>query len=126
MEQPILVCRNGPNVGNYTTQPAHPSEPALLEQDHSAHPMSANRKGRHALLWGVASTVLSIVGFVAYALFEQYNASLAELRNDLKHFNETASGFVQKDSFQHFRDQAKEHLKELHGANVLRKKAAGT
>lgn len=120
MDQPVLVSRHGQNVGHYTTQTAQIAEPTVTGAFHDAQPGSPTRKGRNAMLWGVASTVLSVAGFVGYALFEQYNASLAELRNDLKHFNETASGFVQKDDFQRFRDQNKEHVKELHTASVYR------
>jgi hypothetical protein len=120
MDQPVLVCRQNQDVGHYTTQAAQTAEPAATGAFHDAQPASTSRKGRNAMLWGVASTVLSVVGFIGYALFEQYNACLAELRNDLKHFNETASGFVHKDDFQRFRDQNKEHVKELHTAGVYR------
>jgi hypothetical protein len=120
MDQPVLGSRHGENAGHYTTQSTQTAEPTVTGAFHDTQPASATRKGRNAMLWGIASTVLSVVGFIGYALFEQYNASLAELRNDLKHFNETASGFVHKDDFQRFRDQTKEHVKELHTANVYR------
>jgi hypothetical protein len=38
-----------------------------------------------------------VVGFIALALFEQYNDSLNELRNDLKHFHLTCSDLVKKE-----------------------------
>ena len=76
-------------------------------------------KGRAALIWGIASTILSAVGFIAFALFEQYNNSLSELRGDLKHFNETSSGFVKTEYFQRFRDQTKTNIKELQATSLL-------
>jgi hypothetical protein len=64
----------------------------------------------------MGGTILSAAGFVGLALFEQYNSMLSDLRNDLKHFNETSSSFVKKDSFQRFRDQTKERFKETQDA----------
>jgi hypothetical protein len=76
------------------------------------------KRGRTALIWGIASTVLSGVGFIALALFEQYNSSLSELRSDLKHFNETSSEFVKTEYFQKFREQTKTYIKELQATSV--------
>jgi hypothetical protein len=73
-----------------------------------------------ALLWGVGSTLLSVVGFIALALFEQYNSGLNELRNDLKHFNETSGGFVRREALQRFKDQVREHFKERQADSALR------
>jgi chromosome segregation ATPase len=53
-------------------------------------------------------------------LFEQYNGMLTELRNDLKHFNETSGEFAKRDSLQRCRDQIKECLKEIQAANTAR------
>jgi hypothetical protein len=45
---------------------------------------------------------------------------ISELRSDLKHFNETSSEFVKRDSFQRLREQTKEHFKELQEATGTR------
>jgi septal ring factor EnvC (AmiA/AmiB activator) len=68
----------------------------------------------------LGGTVLSALGFIALALFEQYNGMISELRGDLKHFNETSSEYVKRDSFQRLRDQTKEHFKELQDATATR------
>ena len=69
---------------------------------------------KHRLLWGIGGTVLSALGFVGLALFEQYNGVLSELRADLKHFNETSSEYVKKDSLQRIREHFRDCMKELH------------
>jgi hypothetical protein len=85
----------------------------------AAHPPA--RSGRRtALWWGLAGTLLSGVGWIALMLFEQYNASLAELRNDLKHFHETRAELVSKESFRKMRDHLKDCFKELHAAVTTR------
>jgi hypothetical protein len=75
---------------------------------------------RGALLWGIGSTILSAIGLVAFALFEQYNGMLTELRNDLKHFNETSSEYVKRDRFVRVIDQLKEQSKELQASCFAR------
>jgi hypothetical protein len=65
-------------------------------------------------------TVLSAVGFVGLALFEQYNGCLTELRNDLKHFNETAAEFVKKDSLHRCYEQLRECRADLQAARAER------
>ena len=88
--------------------------------DPGAHP-GRKRRGRTALLVGLGSTILSVLGFGALTLFEQYNSLVSEMRSDLKHFNETSSEFVRRDSFQRFRDQVKERVfKELPEANLTK------
>jgi hypothetical protein len=77
-------------------------------------------KGR-ALWWSVGGTVLSGVGFICLALFEQYNSSLSELRSDLKHFNEISGELVRKESLHKCIDHLIECKKELHA--VLAAKA---
>ena len=42
---------------------------------------SQGRRGR-VFWWSVSGTLLSVVGFIGLALFEQYNSSLSELRAD--------------------------------------------
>ena len=73
------------------------------------------------MIWGVGSTVLSVLGFLAWGLFEQYNSSLAELRADLKHFNEASSTFVKKDTLTRFREQAKIHFSEMQAVSASNK-----
>jgi septal ring factor EnvC (AmiA/AmiB activator) len=69
---------------------------------------------RRRLLWGLGGTILSALGFVGLALFEQYNGVLSELRADLKHFNETSGEYVKKDSLQRIREHFRDCMKELH------------
>jgi hypothetical protein len=71
-------------------------------------------------LWGLGGTILSVVGFIAMILFEQYNSVLAELRADLKHFHEVAGTFVKKDNVQRYREQMRECLKEIHASSAAR------
>ena len=73
------------------------------------------------MIWGIGSTVLSVLGFLAWGLFEQYNSSLAELRADLKHFNEVSSTFVKKESMLRFRDQTKAQYKEMQSVSLSNK-----
>ena len=70
------------------------------------------------MVWGVASTVLSVLGYLAWGLFEQYNSSLAELRADLKHFNEASSTFVKRDTMTRFREQAKAQFAEMQSVSA--------
>lgn len=77
------------------------------------------RKGR-AWLFGMGGTILSGVGFVALALFEQYNGMLTELRNDLKHFNETSGDYVKKDNMQRLRDQLHQYNRDVQATNAGR------
>ena len=72
------------------------------------------------MIWGMAGTILSVVGFIGLALFEQYNSMLSELRTDLKHFNETTNEYAKRDSVQRLRDQVKDCLKEIQTANSIR------
>jgi len=73
------------------------------------------------MIWGVGSTVLSVLGFLAWGLFEQYNSSLAELRADLKHFNEVSSTFVKRDTLTRFRDQHKTQFAEMQSMSASNK-----
>jgi hypothetical protein len=113
MAQSELVSR--PSSLSYvadegTDHPVGPSSP---------HPRK--RKG-HPLLWGLGGTLLSVLGFVAMIAFDQYNGMVSELRNDLKHFNETYSGLVKKDSFHRVIDQLKEYHHEIQAGIVAREK----
>ena len=71
-------------------------------------------------LWGISGTAFSAIGFIGLALFEQYNSVLSEFRADLKHFNETSSEYVKRESFQRFREHFRESMKELHEAELTR------
>jgi hypothetical protein len=71
-----------------------------------------------AILVGVGSSLLSVLGFGALTAFEQYNSLVSEMRSDLKHFNETIGEYVKRDSFQRHRDQVKDKLKELQESQV--------
>jgi hypothetical protein len=57
---------------------------------------------------------------VAFGLFEQYNGMVIELRNDLKHFNETSSEYVKRDRFTKVIDTLKEQSKELQASSFAR------
>src|SRR5260370_17986579 len=71
-------------------------------------------------IWGISGTAFSAIGFIGLALFEQYNSVLSEFRADLKHFNETSSEYVKRESFQRFREHFRESMKELHEAELTR------
>jgi hypothetical protein len=68
----------------------------------------------------MGGTVMSALGFIGLALFEQYNGMLVELRGDLKHFNETSIELVTKKSLQRLRDSVKENIKETQSFGLLR------
>jgi DNA repair exonuclease SbcCD ATPase subunit len=83
---------------------------------------STKKKGRLALLWSISGTIVSVIGFVALALFEQYNSMLGELRGDLKHFNEVSAGYVKRESLQKIWEQIKEQSKERQESVLARMK----
>src|SRR6516165_5262271 len=86
MRENEVVCREPPIVRLDDTQVI----PQGCSSDASVS-ASPQKKNRLSLFWKISGgTILSVSGFVAMLLFEQYNNSLAELRNDLKHFNETS------------------------------------
>jgi hypothetical protein len=68
----------------------------------------------------MGGTALSVAGFVALALFEQYNGMLAELRNDLKRFHEASGELVRKRSLQRLREALKEQVKQGHAFDLAR------
>jgi hypothetical protein len=79
----------------------------------------AKARNRRALIWGGISTVLSALGLIGLALFEQYNGMLSELRGDLKHFNETSGEYVKKERLQRCWEQMKENTKEMSKCNLV-------
>src|SRR5439155_1816655 len=97
------------------------AQSSYLSSDTSAQPGSPGpsplpKGSRRGLVWGLGGTLLSAVGFIALALFEQYNGMISELRGDLKHFNETSSEYVKKEGLQRFR----ECVKEMQASNAAR------
>jgi hypothetical protein len=83
-------------------------------------PAPARKGNRTALLWGISGTVVSAVGWIALMLFEQYNASLTELRTDLKHFNEARAELVNKETFRKVVEHLKDSTRELQAAASAR------
>jgi hypothetical protein len=74
---------------------------------------------RLVLFWSISGgTILSIVGFGALTLYQQYNDSLTELRNDLKHFNESSADLVKKESLRNQMNFVFTSLKDLQAANT--------
>jgi septal ring factor EnvC (AmiA/AmiB activator) len=116
MDQNALIHRNGGGASSPGPHSGYLADAAVTDHAHPSGLPSPLRKGHSTLFWGLGGTVLSAVGFIALALFEQYNGMISELRSDLKHFNETSSEFVKRDSFQRLRDQTKEHFKEVQEA----------
>jgi hypothetical protein len=96
---------------------AAPSCPVGCQPGATAH----GPRRRSALFWGISGgTVLSIVGWVGLLLFEQYSASLAELRGDLKHFNEVSGELVKKETFRKIVDKLLECTQELQASKLAR------
>jgi hypothetical protein len=112
MESSEFACRNG-NAASAVAQAPRLAEDHAAHQATPAAPAAGSKLGRRALLAGLGSALVSVLGFGALTLFEQYNGLVSEMRADLKHFNETAGEYVKRDSFQRYRDQMKERLKEL-------------
>jgi site-specific DNA-cytosine methylase len=84
----------------------------------TAHGLPSRR--RRAFLWGVASTALSAAGLIAFALFEQYNAAVTELRTDLKRFNETSAEYVKRDQLARLREHMIQLSRDVAAANATR------
>jgi hypothetical protein len=99
-----------------STEHRSPSSPA------SSPSWLSNRRTRRAVICGVISTVLSAIGLIGLALFEQYNGMLSELRTDLKHFNETTGDYIKKDRFEKFVERLKECSKEMRASAVVRER----
>jgi hypothetical protein len=112
----------------YRTQATAASPPAptaLLGADVTAHVPEApgspvHPAGRRYLVWGMGGTLLSIIGFIGMLLFEQYNGLVAELRADLKHFNEIQSEFVKKENLRRFSDRIRDFSKDVQASNAAR------
>jgi hypothetical protein len=121
MIQSSVACRNAEIV----TIPFPPSS-GQQQQLHGLqdnHPAAPRGKSR-ALWWSLGGTILSAVGFVALAAFEQYNSSLSELRADLKHFNEISGELVKKDSMRKCIDHLIECKQELQAVRLSKENLA--
>jgi hypothetical protein len=116
MDRQAIICKEE-TITSSLAQPSH------LTHDHlgphaASSSIFAKARTRRALLWGTVSTVLSAIGLIGLALFEQYNGMLSELRTDLKHFNETSSEYVKRDTYHRLRDELKELRKETQTSNL--------
>jgi hypothetical protein len=120
MDQNQMVAVNSETVTACTVHSTHIAGERLMHPlHHTARPFLKGKR-RAAMLWGMAGTIVSVVGFIGLALFEQYNSMLGELRTDLKHFNETTNEYAKRDSVQRLRDQLKDFMKEIQTSNSIR------
>src|SRR5437016_5514221 len=120
MNQSSITCRQAEAVHPCSAAPNPFADGSIGHHLSFPAPHQPGKKSRAAILWGVASAVLSGLGFVALALFEQYNGMVTEMQKDLKHFNEIQSGFVKREYFEKFREKCKEGFRELHEAKNAR------
>jgi septal ring factor EnvC (AmiA/AmiB activator) len=100
------------------TQVDSPTEPRPASQAASHVSWLGQGRKRRAIIWGITSTVLSAIGLIGLALFEQYNGMLGELRSDLRHFNETSGEYVKKDKLQKCWDTMKECSREMNALSA--------
>jgi hypothetical protein len=121
MEQNCIIHgKTGPGFPS-GTQPSYSTEYRSPPSPTSSS-LFSNRRTRRAVICGVISTVLSAIGLIGLALFEQYNGMLSELRMDLKHFNETSNEYVKKDRFEKCWERLKECSKEMRASAVARER----
>jgi hypothetical protein len=114
MNQTAFACREpqivtAPGGPTYTQPPHHG-----VQDNHATAPKGKNR----ALWWSLGGTILSAVGFICLAAFEQYNSVLSELRADLKHFNELSGELVKKESLRKCIDNLIECKQELQAVRL--------
>jgi len=119
MEQSEFVSRYGEPEASSPPALSYLADDAKDQSVNLSAPASRKRKG-HPLLWGLGGTLLSVAGFVAMILFDQYNSMVSELRNDMKHFNETYNEFVKRETFHRWTDQIKEFRRELQASTLAR------
>src|SRR5579864_3727660 len=116
MNQSTFACRSPEIVmapaGPIFTQPPHQGG----QENHPAAPKGKNR----ALWWSLGGTILSAIGFIGLAAFEQYNSSLSELRADLKHFNEISGELVKKEGMRKCIDHLIECKQELQATRLAK------
>jgi hypothetical protein len=114
-----VICKNVETVVSHVPQAPPSSAGAPVAPAKSAGlqigPLLRGRR-RTALIVSIGGAVFSAIGFIGLALFEQYNDSLAELRHDLKHFNENSGDLVKKESLRRYRDQLKKCSQEVREA----------
>jgi len=118
MDQSSLACRPGQPSHSSAAQVSYVFSDSPVQQGGPSPPNLP--KGKRRLLWGLGGTLLSGLGFIALALFEQYNGMLSELRGDLKHFNETSSEYVKKDNLQRLREHTRQMIQEMHASTAAR------
>jgi hypothetical protein len=106
---------------NRPTLPGHTAE-AMSPPQPSGWSFLPQGRSRRAVVCAVVSTVLSGVGLIGLALFEQYNSALSELHNDLKHFNETSGEYVKKDRLQKCWEHLRECAHATNAANAARER----
>src|SRR5262249_44237122 len=112
MDQNAAICRNVEIVSTGNPPPREPGTPG--------HHADSRGRGRLAMLWGIAGTVVSALGFIGLSLFDQYNHSLNELQRDIKHFHEVSGSLVKKESLQRCYDRVGECIKELQASMAAR------
>ena len=123
MEQTHIICEKcGPGLSSSETQRSYSTENASPSPSAPLSSLLSKARNRRALICGIVSTVLSAIGLIGLALFEQYNGMLSELRTDLKHFNETSGEYVKKEKFQKCWERLKECSKEINAAAVARER----
>jgi hypothetical protein len=126
-----------PSSSCFAAEPVFPPGPSInpafadahhYPGPHGDHPASPRKRRLATLLWGFSGgTILSAVGFIALALFEQYNDSINELQRDLKHFNEVSADHVKKEDLRHRMSHVMDALKALQAMDVnLTKELHGT
>jgi hypothetical protein len=120
MEPNVLVCRTEEASSSFVAPAPHLAGDTFSHHVVTTSVPAPKSRARGPLLWGMGGTILSAIGFIAMILFEQYNSLLSELRNDLKHFHETSSEYVRRDSFQKFREQFRDRFKQMESVDAAR------
>lgn len=115
-EVPTTVPAAGPHV----SAAAGGVAPHACQACGSCASRPAGSVKRTALWWGLAGTLLSGLGWIALMLFEQYNAGLAELRNDLKNFHEARADLVKKESLRKLYERFQDFIKEMQASTTAR------
>ncbi|HEV3261840.1 MAG TPA: hypothetical protein VG013_33630 [Gemmataceae bacterium] len=120
MERSAIVRDKETAAFASVTQCSYSTEERLPPQLGAPSSWLGRGRKRRALIWGITSTVLSAIGLIGLAMFEQYNGMLSELRSDLKHFNEISGEFVKKDRMQRCWDRMREYSREVAAASMAR------
>jgi hypothetical protein len=120
MNPTCLVLRNEESVLAPKTPVTHVELERLTSPAAEVSSWFGRGRRRRALLWGIVSTILSAIGLIGLAMFEQYNGMLSELRADLKHFNESSGEYVKRDRLQKIREVVKECSREVSASSAAR------